>query len=115
MTAPEIPYGDTPYLPEYKALGAIVGHGKLKAEHWPTWARIVAVHGWKAVLRAADYLEPAKRWPAEVETLCRQYELDEAATRRALEDMAGKRPQTTKEEREARAAAFRAARAKEGV
>jgi hypothetical protein len=83
---PEIPFCEVAFHPEYKALGTIVGQGKLKADHWPTWARIVALYGWKHVLRASEYLEPEKRWPAEVETLCRQYQRDDLAEEREAKE-----------------------------
>jgi len=65
-----IPFCETPFHPEYKLLGAIVGHGKLRADHWDSWARIVAKYGWKTILRAADQVEPDKRWPAQTEAAC---------------------------------------------
>ena len=85
-----IPFCETPFHPEYKRLGAIVGPGKLKAEHWDSWARIVAKFGWKTVLRAAEQVEPEKRWPAAVETACaaikasEQQAEAEAATRERI-------------------------------
>jgi hypothetical protein len=79
---PEIPFCEVAFHPEYKALGAVIGQGKLRADLWPAWSRLVALYGWKSVLRAAEYLEPEKRWAAEVESLCRQYQRDDEAAER---------------------------------
>ena len=65
-----IPFCEAAFHPEYKRLGSIVGHGKLKAEYWDSWARIVAKYGWKTILRAADQVEPDKRWPSQTEVAC---------------------------------------------
>jgi len=72
-----IPFSETPFHPEYKQLAAIVGKGKLRHDLWDAWARVVDLHGWRRVLKAADALEPDARWSGQVETLCRQYAKDE--------------------------------------
>ncbi len=72
-----IPFSETPFHPEYKQLAAIVGKGKLRHDLWDAWARIVELHGWRRVLKAADALEPEARWCSGVETLCRAYAKDD--------------------------------------
>lgn len=73
-----IPFSEVPFHPEYKQLAAIVGKGKLRHDLWDAWARIVEIHGWRRVLKAADALEPDARWSGQVETLCRTYAKDES-------------------------------------
>jgi hypothetical protein len=73
-----IPFSEVPFHPEYKQLAAIVGKGKLRHDLWDAWARVVDLHGWRRVLKAADALEPDARWSGQVETLCRAYAKDEA-------------------------------------
>lgn len=77
-----IPYPDTmmePHRSNFLALGAIVGRGKIAGpEKWPEWDRIVDKYGWKLVLKAADRVEPEKRWCANVESVCMQLQRDEA-------------------------------------
>jgi len=76
MTDP-IPFSETPFHPEFKQLAAIVGKGKLRSDLWDSWGRIVALHSWKRVLKAANALDPDARWPSQVESLCRQLAKDE--------------------------------------
>ncbi len=83
-----IPFSETPFHPEYKQLAAIVGKGRLRSDLWDSWGRIVALHSWKRVLRAANALDPEARWPSQVESLCRTYAKDDAE----IEAMATKEP-----------------------
>jgi len=85
---PEIPFSETPYIKEYGLLVAVAGSGRVNAQKWPEWARIVAIHGWSRVLRAADFLDGPKRWPPEVESLCRQYQRDEEIAAKEAADKA---------------------------
>jgi hypothetical protein len=71
---PEIPFCEKAFHPQYKTLAKCVGVAKLGADKWPEWARIIALHGWDRVLRAAEDLDPKKRWPPEIEALCRQFQ-----------------------------------------
>jgi len=71
---PEIPFCEKTFYPLYADLSKCVGVAKLGPDKWPEWARIIAIHGWDRVIRAAEDLEPKKRWPPEVESLCRQFQ-----------------------------------------
>lgn len=62
-----VPFSETPYIPEFKQLAAIVGKGKLRADLWDSWGLIIAKHSWKRVLRAANALEPDERCPSPTE------------------------------------------------
>lgn len=105
-----IPFSETPFHAEFKQLAAIVGKGKLRHDLWDSWGRIVALHSWKRVLKAANALDPDDRWPSQTEKLCNQYARDEveaekeAATR---ERIASTPKPTNNAERAAQFAALR--------
>lgn len=73
-----IPWCEVNYHDEYRALCAIVGRGKVSSpEKWPEWQRLQEKYGWKILNRAAERVEPEKRWSANIETLCMQLKTNE--------------------------------------
>ncbi len=83
-----IPFCETAFHPEYKRLGAIVGNGKLKAEHWDSWARLVDKYSWPVLLRAADRVDPLSRWPAAIESICQSLKLESEQEEKEAESRA---------------------------
>ncbi len=102
--SPEIPWPDTKFIPEFTRLKAIVGGGKLSADHWPEWSRIQSKYGWPLLLKAADRCEPLERWPSAVEHLCAQLKKSESEQFQPVEP----KPVTSAAERKAKAAQFAA-------
>lgn len=86
MIPTPVPFSETPYIPEFKQLAAIVGRGKLRADLWDSWGLIVAKHSWKRVLKAANALGPDQRWPNQVEALCIAYEKEQSANELAAQE-----------------------------
>lgn len=73
-----IPWCEVMYHEEYRTLCAIVGRGKVSSpEKWPEWQRLQDKYGWKVLNRAAERVEPEKRWSANIETLCMQLKTNE--------------------------------------
>lgn len=83
-------YPDTPYSPEFKKLGAIVGFRKLQApDKWLEWNRLVDEFTWDTVLAAARRCAPDDRWANGVEKMCMEIRRQEAATKKqAAQDAA---------------------------
>jgi hypothetical protein len=66
-----IPYHETAYSPDFRKLSAIVGSGKMSSDiKWAPWQRLQSIYGWPLLLQAAEKLEPAHRWPNELESQC---------------------------------------------
>lgn len=112
-------YGDDLHMAkgmdEFKDFFALIGYTPKATDQYAPYAAILAKHGWPRMLRAARQLHGQPEiFSRHVAALCHQYALDEAEAKKMAENVP-KRQQIAKEEREARAAAFRAARAKEGV
>jgi hypothetical protein len=111
-----IPFCETPFHSEYKRLAAIVGAGKLKADHWDSWARIVDKFGWSLVIRCSDMCDPEKRWPAAIEALCiaQKFHQEQEAKEMEAREIAATRPPRPSNPA-ARAAQFQDIRTKYGV
>lgn len=110
-----VPFSETPYIPEYKQLAAIVGKGKLRADLWDSWGLIVAKHGWKRVLRAANALEPDERWPAQTERLCNRYADEAKQEAREAEQRAREASRPKVADRKGMGEMFRSVRERYGV
>lgn len=90
-------------LPEFSRLQAILGRKIRDTDSWAPYARLVALHSWKRLIRAAEQADPDKRWAPDLERLCQQYAKDEADA--ALEPPPHP-PLIPREERARRAAEF---------
>ena len=75
--------------PEFSHFQAILGWRIRQTEQWAPFSRLVSLHGWKRVIRAAEQCEPGHRWAADIERQCREYAKQEAnATKQAAQDKA---------------------------
>lgn len=73
-------------LPEFSRLQAILGRRIKETDQWAPYARLVALHGWKRLLRAAEQADPDKRWAPDLERLCNQYAKEAADEERAAQE-----------------------------
>ena len=64
--------------PEFSRLQATIGRKLRDTDSWAPWSRLVALHGWKRLLRAVEQCAPNERWPNVAETFCQQYAKDDA-------------------------------------
>jgi len=90
MDEQSIPGGDlhlARLTPEFARFQAILGWRIRQTEQWAPFARLVSLHGWKRVIRAAEQCDPGKRWASDIERQCREYARQEAeAIRQAAQD-----------------------------
>lgn len=84
------PGASLPYArlePEFGRLCAILGWFIKSTAHWIPFERLVALHGWKRVLRAAERCEPGHRFPSDIEKVCREFAREEvSAAKQAAQD-----------------------------
>lgn len=90
-------------LPEFAKLQAILGRSLRDTDSWAPYARLVALHGWKRLIRAAEQADPDKRWAPDLEKWCNQFAKDEAEANAQPPPV---RVVMTREQREARAKEF---------
>lgn len=55
----------------FPKLKSIVGN-KLATSNWEMWHRLILKHGWRCILKAAENIDPLKRWPDSVEQLIKE-------------------------------------------
>ncbi len=114
-----IPYPEVlmePNRSHFLALGAIVGMGKIKGpEKWPEWARLVEKYNWRIVLKAADRVEPEKRWSANIESVCIQIAKDDAEAKAFAEKPEPITTPLTQSQRSQRSLTFQTIMAKHGL
>ncbi len=114
-----IPYPEVlmePNRSNFLALGAIVGRGKISGpEKWPEWDRLVSKYGWRVLLKAADRVEPEKRWSANIESVCIQIAKDDAEAKAFAEKPEPQTTPLTQSQRASRSALFQLTRKKFGV
>lgn len=72
--------------PEFTRFQAILGWRIKDTAQWAPFARLVALHGWKRLIRAAEQCEPGARWPSDMERLCQQYQRDQTQMEREAEE-----------------------------
>jgi hypothetical protein len=46
--------------------------GKMTADKWPAWARLINKYGWRCIIKATEEALPNKRWPSDVEQLIKE-------------------------------------------
>lgn len=61
----------------FPKLKAVVGT-KLSPSNWEMWHRLVMAHGWRCLIKAAENIDPIKRWPDAVEQLIKERPLEYA-------------------------------------
>lgn len=89
--------------PEFSRLQAILGRRLRDTDQWAPYSRLVQIHGWKRLIRAAEQADPDKRWASDLEKWCNQFAKDEAD---AMQPPPAPTAPLTKEERQSRAALF---------
>lgn len=112
-------FGDDLHLakltPEFARFQAILGWRIKDTAQWAPFARLVALHGWKRLIRAAEQCEPGARWPSDMERLCQQYQRDQAQMEREAEERERIAALPKPTDHAARAALFREIMARHGV
>ena len=102
-------------LPEFSRLQAILGRRLRDTEQWAPYARLVALHGWKRLLRAAEQADPDKRWAPDLEKLCNRYAEETKQEEREAEQRAREASRPKPTDRKGMGELFRSVRERHGV
>jgi hypothetical protein len=76
-----IPFEELAFSPNKEfadRLSAAVGSRRfvVTRDAWPPWQRLVSMFGWPMVCRAAEAVEPGRRYPPAVEATCANMKRD---------------------------------------
>lgn len=102
-------------LPEFSRLQAILGRRLRDTDQWAPYARLVALHGWKRLLRAAEQADPDKRWAPDLEKLCNRYAEEAKQDEREAEQRAREAARPKPQNRREMGALFQSIRERHGV
>lgn len=102
-------------LPEFTRLQAILGRKLRDTDSWAPYARLVALHGWKRLIRAAEQADPDKRWANDLERLCNRYADEAKQEAREAEQRAREASRPKVADRKGMGEMFRSVRERYGV